>query len=72
MDMKIKGNDTMVRDGRTGAISATEEEYLKYKQRKASYLKEQQREREFQSLKVEVEMLKDILNRMLEASQKPK
>jgi hypothetical protein len=62
MELKVKGDDSLVRDGRTGAIlNKDEEELLRYRKRKLDILRERDREREFNSLKNEVKDLKALV-----------
>lgn len=62
MELKVKGNENLVRDGLTGAIlNKDEQELLRYRKRKLDMLREMDREREFNSLKNEVKDLKALI-----------
>ncbi len=65
-EAKIKQAEGLVRDLRTGAILTSDpKEYDSFRIRKARKLVEQRREREFQSLKNEVEDLKAMVAELL-------
>lgn len=62
MELKVKGNESLVRDGKTGAIlNKDEQEWLRYRKRKLDLLRERDREREFNSLKNEVKDLRALI-----------
>lgn len=62
MELKVKGNESLVRDGITGAIlNKDEQELLRYRKRKLDLMRERDREREFNSLKNEVKDLKALI-----------
>ena len=61
-ELKVEGNDSLVRDGSTGAILNTDkQELLRYRKRKLDLMRERDRELEFQNLKNEVNMMKSLL-----------
>ena len=62
MELKVEGNESLVRDGKTGAIlNKDEQELLRYRKRKLDLLRERDREREFNSLKNEVKDLRALI-----------
>lgn len=62
MELKVKGNENLVRDSRTGAIlNIDEQELLRYRKRKLDFMREQDKEKEFNSLKNEVRDLKALV-----------
>lgn len=62
MELKVEGNESLVRDGKTGAIlNKDEQELLRYRKRKLDLLKERDKEREFNSLKNEVKDLRALI-----------
>lgn len=62
MEIKVKNHEDLVRDSATGAILASDNsELLKYRQRKAAILREQDRDREVSSLKADIEILKAMI-----------
>ena len=62
MDIKVVGEENLVRDGSTGAIlNVDQKEYLVYKKRKIDALRIRDKENEFLSLKNEVKDLKAML-----------
>lgn len=62
MELKVEGNDALVRDGRTGAIlNRDETEFLKFRKRKLDVLRERDKEREFNMLKNEVKILSQLV-----------
>jgi len=62
MELKVRGNENLVRDGKTGAIlNKDEQELLRYRKRKLDLLRERDREREFESLKNEVKDLRALV-----------
>lgn len=68
MDIKVKDHDDVVRDSGTGVIlNIDEEELQRYRKRKADLLREQDREREFQTLKNEVKDMRAMLVEIYQA-----
>ena len=68
MDIKVKDHDYVVRDSSTGVIlNIDEEELQRYRKRKADLLREQDREREFQTLKNEVKDMRAMLTEIYKA-----
>lgn len=68
MDIKVKDHDDVVRDSNTGVIlNIDEEELQRYRKRKADLLREQDREREFQTLKNEVKDMRAMLVEIYQA-----
>lgn len=62
MDLKVKGDENLVRDSNTGAIlNINEQEYLRYRKRKLDMLRERDRELEFNKLKNEVKELRTLI-----------
>jgi len=62
MELKVRGNENLVRDSKTGAIlNKDEQELLRYRKRKLDLLRERDREREFESLKNEVKDLRALV-----------
>lgn len=62
MELKVEGNESLVRDGKTGAIlNKDEQELLRYRKRKLDLLRERDRERDFNSLKNEVKDLRALI-----------
>lgn len=62
MELKVEGSESLVRDCKTGAIlNKDEQELLRYRKRKLDMLREQDREREFNSLKNEVKDLRALI-----------
>ena len=62
MELKVKGDDGLVRDGKTGAVlNKDEQELLRYRKRKLDMMREMDREREFNSLKNEVKDLRALI-----------
>ncbi len=62
MELKVKGNESLVRDSITGAIlNKDEQELLRYRKRKLDLMRERDREREFNSLKNEVKDLRALI-----------
>lgn len=67
MDLKVKNYENLIRDSVTGAIiNIDEEENIKYRKRKLDKLREKQKEKEFQTLKNEVKMMKSLLLELYE------
>lgn len=68
MDIKVKDHDDVVMDSSTGVIlNIDEEELQRYRKRKADLLREQDREREFQTLKNEVKDMRAMLTEIYKA-----
>lgn len=62
MELQVEGNESLVRDGKTGAIlNKDEQELLRYRKRKLDLMRERDREREFNSLKNEVKDLRALI-----------
>lgn len=62
MELKVKGIESLVRDGKTGAIlNKDEQELLRHRKRKLDLMRERDREREFNSLKNEVKDLRALI-----------
>lgn len=62
MELKVDGNESLVRDGKTGAIlNKDEQELLRYRKRKLDLMRERDKEREFNSLKNEVKDLRALI-----------
>ena len=62
MELKVKDDSSLVRDGSTGAIlNVDQDEFMRYQRRKLNALRERDKEREFQSLKNEVKDLRALL-----------
>lgn len=62
MELKVRGNENLVRDSKTGAIlNKDEQELLRYRKRKLDLLRERDREREFELLKNEVKDLRALV-----------
>jgi hypothetical protein len=62
MEIKVKGDESLVRDGKTGAIlNKDEQELLLYRKKKIAAMRELDKEREFQCLKNEVRDLRSLI-----------
>jgi hypothetical protein len=66
---KVKNEPGLVRDLKTGAITATPDELTKYRTTKARMLKEKERDRKIQCLTSEVNDLKALVRELIERIQ---